>query len=186
MAEKEVKEVKKENEAFKINIWFILFLIYLILSATYIIKQNQKIEALNANVSNLNYQLENSINLSNTNTTATIVKLENLIKDLKATLPEEENNAPVVNDPVVIDPLVGVYTGSAETMQMVLSLVENNVASLKVTDESGESAFNGTYSSLESAVTFVSEDGLTTYSFTSLEDGSLKLVNDNVELTLSK
>lgn len=181
------KEVKKEKASFNINIWFVLFIVYLIFSVAFILNQNQSIETLNAQIGTLNYQIENNVKQSNARTNVIISKLESIVNEYKNSLVEEENNTPVVPEvPEVTVSVAGTYAGSAENMQMTLTLAENNVASLTVTNESNTSSFDGTYSLANDTVIFTSNDATATYSFTSLEDGNLKLVDSNVELTLSK
>lgn len=176
MAENEVKKAK-----LNISIWFILFIIYLIVSLAFILKQNTIIETLNAEVARITSESEKNLALSNTQTDIIIGKLDAIVREYKASKEQEEE--PPVNTPS-IDVSMGIYNGSSDAMQMALTLSENNVASLTITNESGDSIINGTYSVAEGNVVFTSDDGMTTYNFTAVEDGSLKLVIDGVELTL--
>ena len=143
-------------------------------------RQDATIKALNTELAGLKTNMESSIEISNARTNAIIVQLENIIKDLKAST-EVEDKTPVTPS---IEVSMGTYNGSADEMQMALTLSENNVASLTITNESGDSLVNGTYSIADNTVVFTSDDGLTTYNFTANEDGSLRLVINGVELTL--
>ena len=170
-------EVKKEKTLIPINLWFIVFIIYLIFSVAFMYNQNQTI-----------LKLEHDAEVDTTNT-------QNIIKDLKEVLgkydvPEQKQEEPKVELPSTPN---GVYTGIATisgdmqgNLSMTLTLSENNIASLSVVDGSGDSIYNGVYSVAEDTVKFTSDDGLTIYSFVKLDENTLKLVSDTVELTLSK
>ena len=177
MAEKE----KKEKTSFNMNIWFIIFVVYLGLSIVYFINQNQTITDLNTQVASLNTQLDEAIQNSNQ-------RSESILKDLEA-LVEKYNDSKEVTLPTP----VGTYTGSAVVsgdevlaLSMTLTLSENNVATVSVTNEAGNSLINGTYNVVSDSVTFTSEDGLTNYTFTVVNENTLVLVDNGSELTLVK
>lgn len=184
MAEKETKEKATIN----MNIWFILFLVYLIFSLAYgfsLINENKALKAEITNKDNAIADMEN-LNKYTTDELASIIdEISNKLAEAKNLLDErngKENNSITVS--------TGVYTGSSivsgddVSLSMTLSLLEANEATLTLTNESGDSALTGTYSVVDNTVVFASNDGLTTYSFIINEDGSLKLVDG--ELTLSK
>lgn len=178
-------EVKKEKANVKISIWFILFIVYLIFSLAFIMKQNATIEALNTELAGLKTKMESSIEISNSRTNAIIIQLENIIKDLKesAIVEDVEIPAPIVTPSLEVS--TGVYAGAVDTTNAALTLAENNVASLTITTaESGDTVVNGTYSVAETTVVLTSDDGMTTYNFTAVEDGSLRFVINGIELTL--
>lgn len=176
-------EVKNEKVKVHISIWFIIFLVYLIFSLAYIFNLNQQIEAKNIEIASLTTKMESNIELSNSRTNAIIVQLENIIKDLKASTTVEDDT-PIVTPSVEVS--IGTYNASSDAMQVALTLSENNIASFTIIDGSGDSIVNGTYSVTDGTVVFTSDDGVTTHTFTVNEDGSLKLVINDVELTLSK
>ena len=179
-------EVKKEKAKVNISIWFILFIVYLIVSLAFIMKQNTTIKAKDDEIANLNSKLTSNVILSNADSNAMIIQLENMIKMLRDAQPnsvEQENNLPIVTPSLEVS--TGVYYGSTDDKSALLTLSENNVASLTITTaESGDTVVNGTYSVAETTVVLTSDDGMTTYNFTAVEDGSLKLVVNGVELTL--
>ena len=174
-------EVKKEKTTVKMSIWFILFLVYLVASLAIIFNQNQKIADLNLEVATLESKMEVALAESNERSAIIIRELEAIVKKYG-----KEPVTPEVPEVVIPEVTVGTYTGAAPELQMTLTLSEGNLANLVVVNESGDTTVSGTYSLVESNLSFTSDDGLTTYSFTALENGSLKLVDGNVELTLSK
>ena len=170
-------EVKKEKTIIPVNLWFIVFIIYLIFSVAFMYNQNQTI-----------LKLEHDAEVATENT-------QNIIKDLKEVLgkydiPEQKQEEPQVELPTTPN---GVYAGTATmsgdmlvNLSMTLTLAENNIATLSVVDGSGDSIYNGVYSIAEDTVNFTSDDGLTKYSFIKLDDNTLKLASDTYELTLVK
>ena len=186
MAEKETKE----KATITMNIWFILFLIYLIISLAYgysLINENKALKVEIANKEQTITDIENLNQYTTDELSAIINDISGKLAEAKNLL-EERKNQENLNNAVEIS--TGVYTGSSAVSgdevatSMTLTLSEDNIASLALTNESGDSIVNGTYSIAENTVVFTSDDGLTTYSFTANEDGTLKLVDS--ELTLSK
>lgn len=175
-------EVKKERAKVNISIWFLIFIVYLIFSLAYIFNQNSTIENLKMEVATLNSKIESTVNLSNAQSNAIIIQLENVIKELRDATIVKEDETPVVLPSTEVS--VGTYNGSTEDMQMTLTLSENNVASVS-TNQSGDMLdVNGTYMVAVDSVIFTSDDAMTHYTFTVNADGSLNLVGS--ELTLSK
>lgn len=178
------KEVKKEKASFGMNIWFIIFIVYLVLSLVYILNQTQTIATLNDNLLILQTKYDNEIIKSNQRSENIIDDLSKIIEKYRAPEVKEEVNTPSTP--------VGTYTGSSVVAEgevaltMSLVLAENNVATLTLTNESGDSLLNGTYNVVDATVNFTSEDGLTAYAFTIVDDSTLKLVDPATELTLVK
>lgn len=175
-------EVNSEKKIMKVSIWFFICIIILIFSVAYILSLHSKIASLELQVKNAEAALVTA-NSSKTELIESLKKdLENVINTyLTEKQPNEEQNP--------IEVTTGTYTsvvsGEEATLSMTLTLSENNMATLVLNNESGDSTFNGTYSITDNTVTFTSEDGLTTYSFTAVESG-LKLIDNDVDLTLSK
>lgn len=178
-------EVKKEKAKVEINIWFILFIVYLVLSLVYIYKQHQEIIHLNTELTNAVNQSKNMHN--------------DLMNDLKSIVNKYSDYLQVGNpsedqNDVVVTPTVsnGTYTGTALTsengvnLSMVLTLSDNSVATLSLTNESGEVMHNGVYAVSENTVSFNSDDSTVAYSFVIVDENNLKLVDDTTDLTLSK
>ena len=184
MAEKETKEKATIN----MNIWFILFLVYLIFSLAYgfsLINENKALKAEIANKDITIADMENMKQYTADELAAIIDDISGKLAEAKNLLTEKtgnENNSSTVS--------TGVYTGSSMvsgddvSSSITLTLLEANEATIALTNESGDSNFTGTYSVVDNTVVFTSNDGTTTYSFIINEDGSLKLVDS--ELTLSK
>ena len=177
-------ETKKEKATISMNIWFVLFIIYLIISLAFcfsLIQENKglkaELAAKDTTIADIQYASQSDLN----KLLKTIDNVSNMLAEAKQELLGTNE---VTTNPVEIS--TGVYAGSSDTVSMTLTLSENNVATLSVVNESGDSTFNGTYSVAEDLVAFTSEDGLSTYSFTALENGTLRTVYNNVELTLSK
>lgn len=174
-------EVKKEKASINMNIWFIIFIVYLVLSLVYIFSLNKTIENQNNTIASL----EETTEKANANSL-------NILKDFKEVFDKYDS---ILAEKVEVPSTTpnGTYTGSATisgdmgtTLSMTLTLSENNIASLSVVDSSGDSVYNGVYSITEDTVNFTSDDGLTNYSFVKLDENTLKLVNDTVELSLTK
>lgn len=174
-------EVNTEKKTLKISIWFILFLIVVIFSSAYILKLNDKVASLESKVKDAEYALA----MANSNKTELIVSLkndlENVIDSYLVEKQQEEKN----NIEVTMGTYSSIVDGEEKSLDMILTLSENNIATLELKQDSGNSTLNGTYTVVDGTVVFASEDGLTTYSFTAVENG-LKLINNDVDLTLSK
>jgi len=176
-------EVKKEKATVKMSIWFILFLVAIIAAIAVIFNQNQQIATLTMEKANLESKMNVALAESNERSAIIIRELEAIVKKYGQKPSEEVPNVPEV---VIPEVSVGTYTGATAELQMTLTLAENNLATLAVVNESGDTTVSGTYSLVDTYLSFTSDDGLTTYSFVALENGSLSLVDGNVELTLSK
>ncbi|MBO5142381.1 MAG: hypothetical protein J6C46_05205 [Clostridia bacterium] len=179
-------EVKKEKATLKISIWFLLFLIYLIFSLAFgasLINENKSLKAELTNKDNTIIDIQNTNQNDINKLLSTIDSVSNMLADAKnEILAKEEQNK-------TVEVSTGVYTGSSaesgeNAVSMTLTLAENNIATLSVVNNAGESLYNGTYSLADSLVNFTSDDGLTAYSFTAVEDGSL--VNNEMQVTLNK
>lgn len=181
MAEKETKE----KASLSMNIWFIILVVYFGISFLFFMNQNKTIATLNEQVANLQTQLNDAVTDSNT-------RSENLIKDLEKVI-ENYRNSTLENNTTKTPVLNGTYTGTAvvtedkmPSLSMTLTLSDNKVASVTRSDLSGDTLVNGTYNVVDNSVNFTSEDGLTTYTFTVVNDSTLKLVDATLDLTLVK
>lgn len=177
-------ETKKEKATINMNLWFVIFLVYLIISLAFcfsLIQENKslkaEIAAKDTAIADMQYSSQSDLN----RLIKTIDNVSNMLAEAKQEL---LGTSEVTTNPVEVS--TGIYSGSSDTLSMTLTLSENNVATLSVVNESGDSTYNGTYSVAEGLVAFTSEDGLSTYSFTAFEDGTLRTVYNNVELALSK
>lgn len=175
-------EVNSEKKTMKISIWFILFLIFVIVSVAYILSLHSKIDLLELQVKNAEAALVTANSSSSELKDALRKELDRVIDTYLAERPQEEKPNPIE---VTVGTYTSVVSGEEAALSMTLTLSENNMATLVLNNQSGDSTFNGTYSITDNTVAFTSEDGLTTYSFTAVENG-LKLVDNDVDLTLSK
>jgi len=183
-------EVKKEKKSVSVNIWFIIFIVYLIFSLSYIFslrtdlakiegESKKEIQTLQTS----NYELTSKLYKVNHNLETIYELLAETKIDLSSVLASGDSEESV-------EISTGTYTGTTsqasgeETieMSMSLTLAENNMATLVEND----STLEGTYTVSENTVVFSANDGSIEYSFEAVEEGSLKLVNDSLELTLTK
>lgn len=173
-------EVKNEKQKISISFWFFVFLIYLIISLLFIMKQNNELEFVTAERDSLSAQLNSVIENSNTRSETLINSFKEDLQLLIDKYAQEDTTTS--GDEISVEVTTGTYTGSDDVTSMTLTLSEDNIASL--TTASGDAAVEGTYSVSENTVVFTSNDGATTHSFTVVDANTLKLVDS--ELTLSK
>lgn len=175
MAEKE-----SNKEPMTMSIWFILFLILLIFSVAYGGMLHQRI-------ADLETQLEEEKN----NTSSAQGVRDSILNDIKDLYNKyaEENQVPEVTDNTQVS--LGVYTGSTGATEegtdpttYTLTLSEGNVAVFSSSNTSGENLIQGSYLVEGTTLTLNSDDALSTYQFTVLEDGNLQYAEANALVTL--
>lgn len=186
-------EIKKEKKHIKVNVWFLIFIVYLIFSLSYIFKLSSTITQMAKVEHDTKLEMQ-SLQTSNHELTAKLYKVNMNLDTIYSLLSETKSELDSVlsaeeEEPVVVEVTMGTYTGTAasvsgddELVSMSLTLSENNMATLVENEATSE----GTYVLAENVVIFKSNDGLVVYSFKALENGSLKLVSDNIDLTLDK
>lgn len=177
------KEVSGEKKTIKISFWFLMFLVFIVFDVAYILGLHIKISALEDEL----LQARNDITSAQVNTEQRVEVLKENINLLIDEFLDEQRGNNNVQKPAEVT--TGTYTsfvsGDEATLTMTLTLSDNNIAELTLNNESGDSTFSGTYAVEDGTVTFTSDDGLTVYSFTAVENG-LRYVNEDVDLTLSK
>lgn len=185
-------EVKKEKKHIKVNIWFLIFIIYLIFSLSYIFKLTSTINQMAEVEHNTKLEMQD-LQTSNYELTAKLYKVNNNLDTIYSLLSETKSELDSVlsaeEEPAVVEVTMGTYAGTSAFVSgdeiatsMTLTLAENNMATLV----ENEATVEGTYVLAEDVVVFKSNDGLVVYSFKALENGSLKLVSDTIDLTLDK
>ena len=186
-------EVKKEKKNIKVNIWFLIFIVYLIFSLSYIFKLSSTINQMAQVEHDTKLEMQD-LQTSNYELTTKLYKVNNNLDTIYSLLSETKSELDSVlssenEEPAVIEVTMGTYTGATSVesgdenaVSMSLTLAENNMATLVENEVTSE----GTYVLTENVVVFKSNDGLVVYSFNANEDGSLKLVSDTVELILNK
>lgn len=183
-------EAKKEKKSISMNIWFIILLVYLIFSLSYIFSLRNDIAKLEneskkeiQTLQTSNYELTTKLYTVNNNLETIYELLSETKSELSSVLTPEDSNQSV-------EVSTGTYSATASQISgddmvevtMTLTLSEDNIATVV----ENEVSLEGTYVLADDTVVFKSNDGLVVYSFDALEDGSLKLVKDDLELTLTK
>ena len=183
MAENEAKvETKKEKTTINLNIWFIIFVVYLIFSLAYCFSLIQENKSLSEALVKKDYEISDMQYSNQVNNDRLISSIDSVI----ATLKEARQELKGVADDETTNVSIGTYTGSSDELNVNLTLSENNIASLSIVNNAGTSSYNGTYALDNGSIVFTAEDGLTTYSFVVNSDQTLNFVYNDVDVFLSK
>lgn len=179
---------KTERPSVTLNIWFVIFLVYLIFSLAYIFSLVSSNEAYKAELANKNTEISNM----QTSTQDKISNLSNTLAELsdKLALARNEVDELLGNGETNTTIATGIYSGSSnlsgdEQVAMTLTLAEEGVASLIIVNASGDTDLNGTYTYAENVLVFTSEDAAVTYTFTVIENGALELADGTIVLSLN-